>query len=101
MHAQSKDFDSILSDIADKFEKSDKKGAVIGWSAAAVFAFFFSEWLIHLPLLNVLLGFPIQLIGLLFLPYAVVKYALDDDDYISDIRGASDRVVKRLPGFDK
>lgn len=78
-----------------------------------------------------LLGFPIQLIGLLFLPYAVVKYALDDDDYISDIRGASvstlcvaelasipckgwaqvslaqpagalqDRVVKRLPGFDK
>ena len=36
-----------------QFEKTDKKAAVIGYSAAAVIAFFFSEWLIHLPLLNV------------------------------------------------
>lgn len=36
-----------------QFEKTDKKGAVIGWTAAGVGAFFITEWLIHLPLLNV------------------------------------------------
>ena len=36
-----------------QFEKTEKKPAVIGWTAAAVGAFFVTEWLIHLPLLNV------------------------------------------------
>ena len=36
-----------------------------------------------------LLGFPIQLAGLLLLPYVVVKYAIDGDDYIVDLKGAS------------
>ena len=35
-----------------QFEKTDKKPAVIGWTAAAVGAFFLAEWLIHLPLLD-------------------------------------------------
>lgn len=35
-----------------QFEKSDNKGAIIGYGAAGLIAFFFSEWLIHLPLLN-------------------------------------------------
>ena len=36
-----------------QFEKSNNKGAIIGWTAATAFAIFFSEWLIHLPLFNV------------------------------------------------
>ena len=36
-----------------------------------------------------LLGFPIQLAGLLLLPYVVVKYAVDGDDYIVDIQNAA------------
>ena len=35
-----------------QFEKSDNKGAIIGYGAAGLIAFFFSEWLIHLPLLS-------------------------------------------------
>ena len=35
-----------------QFEKTDKKPAVIGWTAAAVGAFFLAEWFIHLPLLD-------------------------------------------------
>ena len=42
-----------LSSICLQFEKTEKKPAVIGWTAAAVGAFFLAEWLIHLPLLNV------------------------------------------------
>ncbi|KAK9798601.1 hypothetical protein WJX73_006868 [Symbiochloris irregularis] len=95
------DFDGILSDIADKFEKSDKKGAIIGYTAAGVLAFFFSEWLIHLPLLNLLLGFPIQLVGLLVLPYLVVKYGVENDDYVRDLKTAGNRVIKKLPGLEK
>lgn len=37
-------------------------------SLGAAVAIYFSEYLIHLPLFNVLLGFPIQLLGLLSIP---------------------------------
>lgn len=37
-------------------------------SVAAVAAVFFAEYIIHLPLFNVLLGFPIQLLGLAMVP---------------------------------
>lgn len=40
--------------------------------------------LIHLPLLNFLLGFPIQLLGLALLPYFGVKYLVEKDSIKSD-----------------
>lgn len=39
-----------------QFEASDNKAVVIGYSVAAVFAFFFAEWFIHLPLFNFVSG---------------------------------------------
>lgn len=39
-----------------QFEKSENKPAIIGYSAAALGAFFTAEWLIHLPLLDFVSG---------------------------------------------
>lgn len=39
--------------VLPQFEKAENKPVVIGWAAAAVFAFFTAEWLIHLPALDV------------------------------------------------
>ena len=50
--------------------------------------------LIHLPLLNFLLGFPIQLLGLALLPYFGVKYLVEKDSIKSD---AGDAFVSVLP----
>jgi hypothetical protein len=36
-----------------QFEKAENKPVVIGYVAAAAFAFFTAEWLIHLPALDV------------------------------------------------
>ncbi len=36
-----------------QFEKSNNKAAIVGWTAAGVGAFFVTEWLLHLPLLDV------------------------------------------------
>ncbi len=60
-----KDFDDILIDVANKFEKSDNKVAIIGWSVAGFGTIVMLEWFIHLPLFDFLLGFPIQFLGLL------------------------------------
>lgn len=49
--------------------------------------------LIHLPLLNFLLGFPIQLLGLALLPYFGVKYFVEKDSIKGD---AGDAFVSRL-----
>ncbi|CAL5225357.1 g8160 [Coccomyxa viridis] len=94
------DFDSILTSLADKFEKTEKKPAVIGWTAAAVGAFFLTEWLIHLPLLNVLLGFPLQLVGVLSLPWAYLKYVDEGDSIVDDLGSAAKKVTRKLPGLE-
>ncbi|EIE26783.1 hypothetical protein COCSUDRAFT_64655 [Coccomyxa subellipsoidea C-169] len=94
------DFDSLLSGLADKFEKSDKKAAIVGWTAAGVGAFFITEWLLHLPLLDALLGFPVQLIGVAALPYFYVKYAVEGDSIVDDLGAAAKKVTKELPGLE-
>lgn len=96
------DFDKVIADIGDKFEASDNKATIVAYSAAAVFALWVSEWLIHLPLLDFLLGFPIQLLGLATLPYLGVKYLVEKDgDITSDAGRAIKKVAKQLPGLDK
>lgn len=82
------DFDALLATAADKFEKSENKTAIVGYGAAAATAILTAEWLIHLPLLDFLLGFPIQLLGLLMLPYLGIKYFVEGDDYTKDAETA-------------
>jgi hypothetical protein len=101
VRAKEFDFDQLLSDTQDKFEASDNKPAVIGYSVAAVFAFFFAEWFIHLPLFNFLLGFPLQLLGLLIAPYLAVRYLADGEDWYADASDAADKVIAQLPGLNK
>lgn len=38
--------------LMPQWEKSENKPIVVGYVAAALFAFYISEWLIHLPGLN-------------------------------------------------
>ncbi|KAL6778917.1 hypothetical protein ACKKBG_A04040 [Auxenochlorella protothecoides x Auxenochlorella symbiontica] len=95
------DFDTFLADTADKFEKAQNKPAVIGYGVGAFVAVWFAEWLIHLPLFNVLLGFPIQFLGLASLPYLYIKYVQEGQDYISDAEEVVKKITKQLPGLDK
>ncbi|CAD7695586.1 unnamed protein product [Ostreobium quekettii] len=46
------DFDALLMKLSDKFEKVENKPVVIGYGVGALVAFFFVEWLIHLPILD-------------------------------------------------
>eukprot|EP00882_Tetradesmus_deserticola_P001354 GHRQ01001466.1.p2 GENE.GHRQ01001466.1~~GHRQ01001466.1.p2 ORF type:complete len:143 (+),score=42.68 GHRQ01001466.1:2131-2559(+) len=101
VRAESKDLDAYLAEWADKFEKADNKPVVIGWVSAAVAAFFIAEWLIHLPALDIVLGFPVQLVGLLTLPYLGVRWLVDGKDASGDLEAAAGTIIKKLPGLDK
>lgn len=65
VRSNNKDFDSFLMENANKFEAAENKGAIVGWTLAAFSAITVAEWLIHLPLFDFLLGFPLQFLGLL------------------------------------
>ncbi|KAL3154480.1 hypothetical protein ABBQ32_013944 [Trebouxia sp. C0010 RCD-2024] len=93
--------EGIIGKLSEKYENANNKPAVAAWAGASVFAIFFAEWLIHRPGLNILLGFPIQLFGLLLLPGAIVKYLVEKDDPSEDVRGALNKLAKRLPGLEK
>lgn len=75
-----------------QFEKSDNKAAIVGYTAAAAGLFFFTEWLIHLPGLNLILGFPIQLVGVLALPLLYVRYGIEGGNILDDVGDATVRV---------
>ena len=97
-----KDLDTILADFAKDFEAypSDKKVAVAGWAAAGLGAFVFAEKLMHTVVLDVLLGFPIQMVGLLALPGLAMK-VLDGKDLVEEGGAYLSAIAKRLPGLDK
>lgn len=95
------DFDAVLAKYADKFEKSENKTAIVGYTAAAAGALIFAEWLIHKPILDFLLGFPIQLLGLAVLPVLGVRYFVDNKDVGKDVEDVTQRIAKLLPGLDK
>ncbi|GAB4820684.1 hypothetical protein N2152v2_007730 [Parachlorella kessleri] len=95
------DFDTFLMETANKFEQAENKPAIIGWGVAAAAAILTAEWLIHLPVFNVLLGFPIQLVGLLALPYLGIKYYVEGEDPKRDAEGVLKKVTNQLPGLGK
>lgn len=94
------DFDEMLEMVANKFEKVENKPVVVGWLVGAVSAIVIAEWLIHLPLLNVLLGFPIQFIGLVSTGYLGLRYYVDNDgEPLADVEMLVNKVAKKLPGL--
>lgn len=95
------DFDAILMNVADKFEKAENKPVVIGYCVAAVAAFVFSEWLLHLPALDILLGFPVQMVGIISLPILINRYVLESKDVTSELSTEVESIVKKLPGLQK
>ena len=54
-----------------------------------------------LQVLNFILGFPVQLLGLLMLPYLGVRYLVDNESPSKDVGEAVTKVTKLLPGLDK
>lgn len=98
--AQEKDFDTILMETANKFENAKNKPAIVGWALAAFSAITVAEWLIHLPGLNFLLGFPVQFIGLIATGNLFLRYYVDKQgDPMTDIEELVNNVSKRLPGL--
>lgn len=94
----SDDFDSLLAKLSDKFDKLEDKPTAIGIGVGALVAFFIVEWLIHLPILDILLGFPAQLLGVLMGPYLLVRYLVDKEDISQDVEAVVSKVVGVLPG---
>lgn len=99
---KAEDLDQILAGWAgwaEKFEKAENKPVVVGWIAGALSAFIVTEWLIHLPVLDFLLGFPVQLIGVLALPVLISRYVLDGKDVLKDAGDVVSDITKKLPGL--
>lgn len=92
------DFDDLLMKLANKFEKVENKPLVIGYGVGALVAFLLVEWLIHLPILDILLGFPAQLLGVLLGPLLLIRYLVDKEDISADIEQTVAKVTSLLPG---
>ena len=76
--------------------------AIVGWTAGAFGALVIGEWLINLPLLNVLLGFPIQLLGLVSAGNLTWRYYGEKaGEPLGDLEALVKKVSAELPGLGK
>jgi hypothetical protein len=77
------------------------QAAVVGWGVGAVIAFIIAERVLHAPGLDILLGVPVQALGIVALPALIVRYALDKGhDWQEDATAVLKDVARRLPGLD-
>ena len=58
-----------------------------------------TEWLLHLPALDLLLGFPVQLVGVLVLPSLILRYTKDGKSVTEDMGNEITKIAKLLPGL--
>lgn len=87
-------------DAVKRFEDAPNKPVAGAYIAAAAGAILGAEYFMHLPLFNFLIGFPVQLVGLLVTPYLVLRY-YEGEDPVKDVEGVYDYILKKLPGLDK
>eukprot|EP00210_Caulerpa_lentillifera_P005150 g4922.t1 len=95
------DGEAFIKKFQDKFEQTENKPVVIGYGVAGLVAFLITEWLIHLPGLDFLLGFPIQLVGVLMAPLLLIRYLVDGQDVTEDTEATLEKITTLLPGLKK
>lgn len=93
--------DDFLIKFANKWEEADNKPVVAAYGVGALAALFITEWFIHLPLLDFLLGFPAQLVGVLVGPVLAVRYLVDKEDFGADVEAFAGKLSDLLPGLKK
>jgi len=93
------DFDAILARGAEAWDKSDKKVAVVGYSIATLVGLYVIESIAHLPVLNVLIGVPLELLGIFSAGALGYRYLKENQDPFADISDFTGKVTKDLPGF--
>eukprot|EP00232_Nephroselmis_pyriformis_P019527 CAMPEP_0182880500 /NCGR_PEP_ID=MMETSP0034_2-20130328/16601_1 /TAXON_ID=156128 /ORGANISM="Nephroselmis pyriformis, Strain CCMP717" /LENGTH=157 /DNA_ID=CAMNT_0025013487 /DNA_START=1 /DNA_END=474 /DNA_ORIENTATION=- len=94
-------FDSLLTKGAEAFEKAENKPVLVGYGVAALLAFFATEWLIHLPGLDILLGFPAELVGVLVGPVLALRYLKNGKSIATDVTDVVEDLAGILPGLKK
>jgi hypothetical protein len=76
-----------------QWEKSDAKAAVVGYSLLVLIVVYLTESLVHLPLLNVLLGVPLELLGLTSAVALAYKYTQEGGDPLDDLSALTVRLA--------
>mmetsp|Transcript_21010 Transcript_21010/g.25226 ORF Transcript_21010/g.25226 Transcript_21010/m.25226 type:complete len:164 (+) Transcript_21010:61-552(+) len=101
VRAEEGGFDALLSKGAEKWEAAENKPVVVGYGVGFIVALIVIEKIIHLPLLNILLGFPLELLGVCSAGILGYRYIKEGGDPIDDLEGTLSKVTAELPGLKK
>lgn len=77
----------------------EKKFVVVGYAAALLVGLYFVESLIHLPILNLVVAFPLELLGVSTAGVLALRYTVEGVNVQDDIDAAVAKVEATLPGF--
>lgn len=97
--AEARDFDSLLELGAEKWEKAENKPVLVGYGVGGLVALSITETVVHAPVLNVLLGFPLELLGILSAGSLALRYLKEGEDPLEDLGKLGDTLSDTLPGL--
>jgi len=93
------DFDAILAKGAEAWEKVDNKPVVAGYSVALLVATFFALKFTHLPVIDILIGVPLEVLGIFSAVFLGYRYVKEDGDAYKDVTTFLKKITADLPGF--
>ncbi len=83
---------------APQFDKLENKPVVIGYGVGLLVGLYFVESLIHLPVLNLVIGFPLELLGVMSAGALALRYLKQGGDAEADLSSVAATCVARSAG---
>ena len=74
---------------------------VVGYSVGLLVGLYFVESFIHLPVLNLVIGFPLELLGVCSAGALGLRYLKQGVDPMGDVKDVVSTLENTLPGLKK
>ncbi len=92
---------SRLASRAPQWEAADNKPVLAGYGVGLLVGLYFVESLIHLPVLNLVIGFPLELLGVMSAGALALRYLKQGGDAEADVSAVAASLADTLPGLKK
>jgi hypothetical protein len=91
--------EELLIKAQRTWDTVENKPVVVGYSVGLLVGLYFVESLIHLPVLNLVIGFPLELLGVMSAGALALRYTVEGVDPTTDLAKVQATLQDTLPGL--
>ena len=85
--------------LRSQWDKAEPKPIIAAYGVGLLVGLYFVESFIHLPVLNLVIGFPLELLGVVSAGALALRYLKQGGDIEADVNGIAATLKDTLPGL--